>query len=105
MGWMGRAQASGDVAASVDEAMASFRRAAAANGLTLDEAASSATSLTFKKSIKLFSWGSTVVADFEPVDEQQTRISIATRETYAISDWGRGRRLANTLLADVSASS
>jgi hypothetical protein len=103
MGWMGRSQATGIVAEPLDETMASARRVAADNGLTLDERASSATSLTFKRSVKLYSWGSTLVMDFEPVQPSGTRVSISTKETFALSDWGRGQRLARSILDGLSA--
>ena len=103
MGWLGRAHATGTVAQTLDETMVATRRVAAANGLTLDEAASSDRSLTFRKSIKVWSWGAKVVIDFEPIDPTETRVSISTQETFAISDWGRGRRLATNILDGLAA--
>lgn len=104
MGWLGRAHAAGTVAESLDETMVAARRVAAANGLTLDEAASSAASLTFRKSIKVWSWGARIVMDFEPLGPAETRVSISTQETFAISDWGRGRRLATSILDGLAAT-
>lgn len=103
MGWLGRAHATGTVAQPVDDAMDSARRVAADHGLTLDEASSDQTSLTFRKSIKAWSWGSRIVMDFEPIEPTGTRVSIATQETFALSDWGRGRRLANAILDGLAA--
>ncbi|WP_420452358.1 hypothetical protein [Ilumatobacter sp.] len=88
---------------SIGHATDSARRAAADNGLTLDEAASSGSSLTLKKSPRPWSWGSTVVMDFEEVGDGTTQVSVSTQETFAATDWGRGRRLANKLFGAMGA--
>jgi hypothetical protein len=103
VGFLGRAHAEGTVALTLDEAATSVRRVAAHNGLTLDEGASTPTSLTFTKSVQVSPWGATVVIDLEPVQPSRTRLLISTTEKFAITDWGRGRRLAISMLDGLEA--
>jgi hypothetical protein len=103
MGWKGKSHHTAVISEGLDEAKATARRAAADIGLTLDEGASTDTSLTFKKSVKLYSWGSTVTMDFDDAGDGTTQVSVSTKETFAISDWGRGRRLANSLFEGMGA--
>lgn len=103
MGLFGKADAEGVVKQRVTDAMSAARGAAAANGLALDEAESTSTSLTFKKGAKLFSWGSTVVVQFDEVGPTETRVVISVKETFAAIDWGRSGRLAQRLLEGISA--
>lgn len=104
MGLFGKADAEGVVKQRVTDAMSAARGAAAANGLTLDEAESTSTSLTFKKGARLFSWGSTVLVQFDEVGASETGVVISVKETFAAVDWGRSGRLAKRLLADISAA-
>jgi len=97
MGLKGRSHQTAVISESIDDARASGRRAAADNGLSLDEAASSASSLTLKKSARPWSWGTTIVMDFEDLGDGTSQVSVTTQETFAATDWGRGKRLAHRL--------
>ena len=101
MGLKGRSHQTAVISEGIDDAKSSARRAAADNGLTLDEAASTDSSLTLKKSAKPWSWGSTVVMDFEDVGDGKTQVSVSTQETFAATDWGRGREARNKLFEDM----
>jgi hypothetical protein len=96
-------RAEGIVAEPLDDAMDSARRVATRYGLALDEGASTGQSLTFKQGVKLWSWGSTIVMDFESLQSAETRVRISTNETFAITDWGRGKRLARSILDGLAA--
>lgn len=103
MGRLGRAHAAGTVDRPLDATMIATRRVAATKGLTLDEAASSTASLTFRRSTRIGIRSTTVVIDFESIDPNQTRVSVSTQETPAIGARSRGRRLAIDILDGLSA--
>lgn len=41
--------------------------------------------------------------DYEAVGTTHTRLAISTKETFAVSDWGRGQHLARTILDGLAA--
>ena len=56
-----------------------------------------------KKGISALSWGSRTAVDLEDIGASRTRITVTTRESFAITDWGRGKRRAKQLLDAVGA--
>ncbi len=83
---------------SVEETSESIRRAAAAFGWALAEGDSNAPKLlTFKKGVRVLSWGSQMTVSLSAADGG-TDVSVSTSETWALTDWGRGRRDADRLL-------
>jgi len=54
--------------------------------------------LVFKKGAKLWSWGSQLTIRFDEKSASETELSIQPGETFAITDWGRGKRAARQLL-------
>ena len=44
------------------------------------------------------SWGSEITVRFEQISDNETRLTFTTKETWAITDWGRGRRQVSKLL-------
>jgi hypothetical protein len=83
------------------EASAAIRRAAEAQGWAYSGLDSGPAMLVFTKGLSAFSWGSTLRVRVEPVSATQTRFTFATVETFSITDWGRGRRAIERLLAAV----
>lgn len=82
-----------------DETSTALRRAAADLGYTLAEGQSDApTHLVFKKGVTAFSWGSELRVTLTPASPSETSITVTHGETFAISDWGRGRKAATRLL-------
>jgi hypothetical protein len=57
----------------------------------------------FKKGVTPFSLGSQLAVRVEPLAKHQTRVTVMPGETLALPDWGRGRRAATRLLADLGA--
>ena len=99
------ATVSGSIDLSLEEASAAMRAAAAKHGYALDEGQSEHDELVFKKGVTLVSWGSQLAVQLEEVAPKQTSVTISTGETFAITDWGRGKRAAEKLLADAGAHS
>ena len=94
----------GTLAQPLDEAMTATRRVAGENGYALDEARSGPNQLVFKKGASLVSWGSEFTVRFEAVGSSETRLAIGTDETYAVTDWGRGKRATHQLLDELGAT-
>lgn len=86
-----------------DEASTAVRRQAAALGYALAEGQSGPGLFVFTKGVTLFSWGSKLIVKIEPVKKNGTHLTITTDESFAISDWGRGRRAALRLLDPIGA--
>jgi hypothetical protein len=82
----------------LDKAMEATRRVAATQGYALAEGGGGPNTLVFKKGAKLWSWGSQLTIGFEAVSDSETRLSIKTGETFAVTDWGRGKRASHRLL-------
>lgn len=67
---------------------------AAQHGYSLSEGESGPDRLVFKKGAKLYSWGSQLTVGFSEMSPTETKVTIDTHETFAITDWGRGKRAA-----------
>jgi hypothetical protein len=85
-------------------AMQAMRWAAANAGYALAEAQCGPTWLSFKKGVTLWSWGSQLSMAFMPTGPAGTRITVTTSETFAITDWGRGKRATRRLFDAVGAT-
>lgn len=85
------------------EAATSIRRQAAALGYSLAEGQSGPGLFVFTKGVTLFSWGSSLTVKVEPDPKTRTHLTVTTHESFAISDWGRGKRAADRLLDAVGA--
>src|SRR4051794_34322338 len=92
------ATVSGKVEHSLEDAVVATRRVAGEQGWALREGESSDRLLIFKKGVKAFSWGSRLRVELTSSTPSETRVSVSTAETFALTDWGRGRRAANRLL-------
>jgi hypothetical protein len=88
----------------LDQAKGSIRHAAAVQGWAWAEGESADEELVFKKGVSLFSWGSEIRVRLASVSPSQTSLVITTRETWAFTDWGRGRRAAQRLLDTLAVS-
>lgn len=89
----------------VDEAAAAVRATAAEHGYALAEGGGgNAQTLVFKKGVSLFSWGSQLTVALAATNPTTTRLTIDTRETFAMFDWGRGERAATKLLQSLGAA-
>ena len=82
----------------IDEATASIRRVASEHGYAIAEGLGPPSVLVFKKGASLWSWGSQVSFELAPASPSSTRLTVTTGETFAITDWGRGKRAAQKLL-------
>jgi hypothetical protein len=49
------------------------------------------------------SWGSQFTVDFHSTSPTETRLTVTTKEKFAISDWGRGKRATHRLLHNLGA--
>ena len=88
----------GTVHLALNEAMAETRRVAGEQGYSLAEAESGPSLLVFTKGVTPVSWGSEFHVTFEDVGPSSTQVTVTTHETFAITDWGRGRRASHRLL-------
>ncbi len=86
-----------------EEATTAIRRQAAALGYALAEGQSGPGLFVFTKGVTWFSWGSKLTVKVEPEKKNGTHLTITTEESFALSDWGRGRRAARQLLNPVGA--
>jgi hypothetical protein len=84
------------------EARQAVRQAATVQGWTVDERQSTPDVLVVKKGMTAFSWGSELRVALEPTD-QGTRVAVHTAESFAVTDWGRGKRAAIRLLVVLGA--
>jgi hypothetical protein len=87
----------------VDQAMETLRAVAAEQGWALAEGESGPGRLVLKKGVTATSWGSEITAQLEAMSPSETRIAFSTQETWAITDWGRGRRQIGKLLEALGA--
>ena len=88
----------------LDEAATTLRQVAGQQGWAVAEAESAPPgSLVLKKGVTATSWGSKITVSLEPVAESETRLTFTTKQTWAITDWGRGRRQVGKLLDAVGA--
>lgn len=85
------------------EAATAIRRQAAALGYALAEGQSGPDVFVFTKGVSLFSWGSSLTVKVEHDPKTRTHLTVTTSESFAISDWGRGKRAAGRLLDAVGA--
>ena len=60
--------------------------------------------LVFKKGASLWSWGSQLSFELAPASPSSSRLTVTTGETFAITDWGRGKRAAQKLLTALGAT-
>ena len=86
------------------EASTAIQQAAAQQGWTLSPPKCGGGWLVFDKSISAFSWGSQLRVHLEPISATETRLTVSTGETMAITDWGRGKRAAKRLFDAIGAS-
>ena len=87
----------------IEDARVATRRVAGEQGWALAEGESHDDSLVFKKGVKAFSWGSKITVQLQASSERETRLTLTTGETFALTDWGRGRRAATRLLEGLGA--
>jgi hypothetical protein len=94
----------GVTSASVEQTSDALRKAASAQGYTLAEGESQQpTVLVFKKGVTLVSWGSELRATLAS-EGSSTSVTFTAGETFAITDWGRGKRAATRLLTAIGAT-
>jgi hypothetical protein len=93
----------GTIDVSVDDAAVAVRRQAAFQGYAFAEGESTPKLLVFKKGASGYSWGSKMVVALGAVSPGETRITITSKESWALLDWGRGKRAAHKLLDGVAA--
>jgi hypothetical protein len=94
----------GVTSANIEQTSDALRKAAGEQGYTLAERESQVpTTLVFKKGVTLTSWGSELRATLTS-EGSGTSVSFASGETFAITDWGRGRRAATRLLDAIRAT-
>jgi hypothetical protein len=84
------------------EAEASIRRQAGRLGYALAEGQSGPGLLMFTRGVTFFSWGSKVTVKVEP-KATGSQLTLTTDESFAITDWGRGKRAAGKLLDAIGA--
>ena len=83
----------------LDGAAATIREVAAGLGYAVDEGASRPpATLVLKKGVSAFSWGSQLTVALAPAGPGATDVTVTTKETFALFDWGRGKRAAGRLL-------
>ena len=88
---------------SKEAAAITLRQVAGEQGWSLAEGESNAGQLVFKKGATAVSWGSSITARLESPSDGVTKLTFTTSETWAITDWGRGRRAIEKLLAALGA--
>ena len=83
------------------QAIAAVRKAAADQGYALAEGESGPDRLMLRKGTSAFSWGSSLRVTFTPdaPERRGTSVVIVTGETFAFTDWGRGKRAVRKLVA------
>jgi hypothetical protein len=87
----------------LDKTMDAARGVAATQGYALAEGQGGPNVLVFKKGAKLWSWGSQLTIRFDETSPSETQLTIQPSETFAITDWGRGKRSARRLLDGLGA--
>jgi len=82
----------------LEQASATLRAVAAEQGWSLAEGESGPDVLVFKKGVKATSWGAEIQVGLRSASPGVTKLEFETHETFAITDWGRGRRAIAKLL-------
>ena len=98
------ATVTGTMAQPAHEAMTAAQVIAGQQGYALAEPLCGPTRLVFSKGMTLVSWGSKLIVDFQRTSPTSMRLTITTSETFALSDWGRGKRAAQKLLDALGAT-
>ena len=93
----------GTIAQPETGASAAIQRVAAEQGWQLSQGESGGGWIVFNKGMSAFSWGSQIRVHFQPTGPSETRLTVSTGETFAITDWGRGKRAARRLLEGAGA--
>ena len=75
----------------IDEATRRSAAWPAEHGYAIAEGLGPPNVLVFKKGASLWSWGSQVSVELAPTSPSSTRLTVTTGETFAITDWGRGK--------------
>lgn len=83
--------------------MSTARQVGAEHGYALAEGEGGPNRLVFKMGMKIYSWGSKLVIDFAELSPTETQITIDTHETFAVTDWGRGKKAAEEFLQALGA--
>ncbi|MGH1562848.1 hypothetical protein [Mumia sp. DW29H23] len=80
-------------------AVEALRMAAARQGWAYDLARSEPWLEAFRKGASAFSWGATMTVQVVPgASPTETVFRFTTSESFAITDWGRGRRAVQRLV-------
>ena len=87
----------------LEDAAVATRRAAGSQGYSIREGESAPNVLVFKKESTRFSWGSQLTVVLSSISPTQTRLTITTKEKWALAEWGRGRHAARRLLDEMGA--
>ena len=87
----------------LDAAAITIRRVAAEQKYAYSEAESDPRRLVFVKGMSLMSWGSKLVVETQAAGPTATTMTITTAETFALTDWGRGKRVAGRLISALGA--
>jgi type IV secretory pathway TrbF-like protein len=95
----------GTIDVELEDAAVAVRRQAAFQGYAFAEDESTPKLLVFKKGASAFSWGSKMVVVLSVVSDSETRITITSKQSWALLDWGRGKRAGHKLLVGVDAKS
>ena len=93
----------GTLARPLEDVAIATRQVAARQGYLLSEGESVLGVLMFRKGVTFLSWGSQLKVSLDAISS--TSLTITTGETFAITDWGRGKRAANRLPAALGQSS
>ena len=88
----------GTVDRPLDEVGTATRRLAVEQGWTLAEGQSGPNTLVFKKGASAWSWGSQLDVELQASSPSATSLTLSTRESWALTDWGKGKRAAQRLL-------
>ena len=88
----------------LNEATATLRQVAAEQHWALAEGRSGPGTLVLKRGVSQTSWGAEIVVLLSEVSPAETKLEFKTHDTWAIIDWGRGRRQVGKLLDALGAS-
>lgn len=97
------ASVQGTIAQPETEASTAIQRVAGEQGYQLSAGESGGGWIVFNKGMTAFSWGSQIRVHFQQTGPAETRLTVSTGETFALTDWGRGKRAARRLLEAVGA--
>jgi hypothetical protein len=93
----------GTIELPTDQAGAAVQRWAADNGYSVDPAASGPMHVVLRKGMTAMSWGSAMTVAFQAVQPTQTVLQVTTKETMALTDWGRGKRAIQRMFEAIGA--